>query len=148
MTNTIASPGHSIVPVTDHRTDTRDTPRVVVGRRAFTVRAWLFAICVAVQVFMAGMAVFVGPTWRNNHTSFIHLFEYLPVLMLVAAFVGRMSTRVKWLSLLAFGLVVLQYALIAMGSSSLLALAALHPVNALVIFWLAMRLAIGCRTPS
>lgn len=143
MSDSIASPGHSAIPHGGDRHVSRETPRVVIGRRAFTVLAWIFAISVAIQVFMAGMAIFVGPTWWNNHRSFVHVFEFVPLLMLVAAFVGQMPARAKWLSLLAFVLVALQYGFIAMGSSSLPALAALHPVNALLIFGLGLRLATG-----
>jgi hypothetical protein len=148
MSDTIASPGYSTDPAIDHRNDASVTPRVVTARRAFTALAWLFAICVAAQVFLAGMAVFNGPAWWSDHVTFIHLFEYVPLLMLLAAFLGKMPARIKWLSLLAFGLVALQYAFVALGSSSLPALAALHPVNALVIFWLAIRLAKGATTPA
>ena len=90
------------------------TTRAVWGRRAFSLLAWLFATCVATQVFFAGMGVFTGPSWWSTHTSFVHLFEYLPLLMLVAAFVGQLPARVKWLSLAALFLIGLQYAFVAL----------------------------------
>jgi hypothetical protein len=58
--------------------------------------------------------------------------------MLIAAFVGRLPARAKWLSLAALLLIGLQYALVEID---LPGLAALHPVNALLIFWLAISLA-------
>jgi hypothetical protein len=112
------------------------------GRWAFTGIAWIFAACVAAQVFLAGMATFAGPTWWTTHTSFVHLFEPLPVLMLIAAFVGGLSARLKWLSAAAFVLIGLQYALIQLSAAAdRPELAALHPVNALAIFWLGLYLA-------
>jgi hypothetical protein len=114
--------------------------RVIWGRRAFIVLAWLFASCVAIQVFFAGLAIFNGPTWWGTHTAFVHAFEFLPLLMLIAAFVGNLPARAKWLSLAAFALIGVQFALVELARS-LPALGALHPVNALLIFWLAISLA-------
>lgn len=142
MSDLVADPGNSAVAGAPERAD-REPPRVRVARVAYTVLAWIFAICVALQVFLAGLAIFDGPAWWSEHRSFVHLFEFVPLLMLVAALLGNMSTRAKWLSLLAFGLVALQYGFVILGSVSGAALAALHPVNALLIFGLAIRLATG-----
>jgi hypothetical protein len=119
--------------------------RVIWDRRGFTVLAWLFAACVAIQVFFAGLAIFAGPNWWTSHTTFVHLIELLPLLMLVAAFVGKLPPRLRWLSLAAFVMIGLQYATIALGVPEL---TALHPVNALLIFWLAIHLATWRRAPA
>ena len=114
--------------------------RVVWGRRVFTLLAWIFAGCVVLQVFFAGMAIFTVPIWWRTHTGFIHSFEFLPLLMLIAAFVGSVPARAKWLSLAALALIGVQYALVELARNQP-ALGALHPVNALLIFWLATTLA-------
>ena len=44
-----------------------------------------FVGCVATQVFFAGMATFVDSARWAWHTSFVHSFEFLPILMLAAS---------------------------------------------------------------
>lgn len=112
--------------------------RVRWGRIAFRLLAWLFAGCIAVQVFFAGLAIFAGPSWWSVHTTFVHLIEVLPLLMLIAAVVGRLPARAKWLSIAALLLIGLQFVLVELPIPGV---AALHPVNALLIFGLAASLA-------
>jgi hypothetical protein len=75
------------------------------------------------QVFFAGMGAF-GADW-SYHVTFVHFLEPLPLLMVPAAFVGRLP----WvLRLLPLGIVLLigaQYAL----ADAVVPAAALHPVN-------------------
>lgn len=118
--------------------------RVRWSRRAYQVLAWAFVACVAAQVFLAGLGVFVSPIRWTWHETFVHLFEYLPLLMLVLAFTGRLSHRLRWLTALSFVLIGLQYAFIEIGRDTGVGeIAALHPVNGLLIFWLAVTLARG-----
>lgn len=108
------------------------------ARRAYQVVAWLLVGCVAAQVFFAGMAIFVNPERWSWHTSFVHAFELLPLIMLVLAFVGHMPGRIRWMTAALWFLIFVQYALVAMRPRWG---AALHPVNGLAIFWLAVTLA-------
>lgn len=122
------------------RPETRERPRP--GRAvwiAYTGLAFLLAGCVVYQVFLAGMAIFVHAGYWASHVTFVHVFELLPILLLVLAFAGRMPKgRGLYLSpIAAFFLISLQYAFAGAGRT---ALAALHPVNALVIFGVALRL--------
>ncbi|MCE5170978.1 DUF6220 domain-containing protein [Paenibacillus profundus] len=75
-------------------------------------------------------------SWRG-HTTFVHFFEYLPVLMLLLAILGQLSRRVRWQSLSLLGLIILQYATAKISGDfpSLRVLGALHPVIALILFW-------------
>ena len=127
-----------LAPAVDNDLSLRLTGGVRWGRLAFRILAWLFAGGVAVQVFFAGLGIFAGPEWWSAHTTFVHLVEVLPVLMLIAAFIGRLPAPAKWLSLAAFLLIGLQYALVALDLPEV---TAFHPVNALLIFWLAISLA-------
>ena len=74
-----------------------------------------------------------GADW-GRHTTFVHVLESLAVAMIPAA----LAARVSWgMTLLPFGLVFLigiQYAF----AGSIVPAAALHPVNALVIFLLSL----------
>jgi hypothetical protein len=82
-----------------------------------------------VQVFFAGVGAF-GADW-SWHTAFVHLLELLPLLMTPAAFVGRLPYRLRLLPLGLLVLIGAQYAF----ANTLVPAAALHPVNALLIFW-------------
>jgi len=111
-----------------------------VTRTAYRVLAWTLVGCVAYQVFLAGLAVFADPLAWGRHVSFVHLFELIPVLMLVLALAGRMP-KGQWYYMGPVGLnflIGLQYAFAGARGSSL---AALHTVNALLIFWAAASVA-------
>jgi hypothetical protein len=111
--------------------------RIRHARRAYRLLAWLFAACVVIQVFVAGLAIFVSPAQWASHRAFVHIFELLPLVMLVLAFVGRLPVRTRWLTAAVFGMLILQYATANSGG----VLAALHPVTALLLFWAAVTLA-------
>jgi hypothetical protein len=108
------------------------------ARLAYQVLAWVLVGCVATLVFFAGMAIFVNPERWSWHTSFVHAFELLPLIMLVLAFVGHLPSRIRWLTAVMWLLITLQYVLVAMRPGWG---AALHPVNGLAIFWLSVTLA-------
>ena len=110
--------------------------RVRWARRSYLVLAWVFAGCVAVQVFFAGMATFVDAARWAWHRGFIHAFEFLPLLMLPAAFLARAPAAMRWLTGALFALIWMQYLTANIGGIA----AAFHPVNALVISWIAVHL--------
>ncbi len=110
--------------------------RVRWARRGYLVLAWVFVGCVAVQVFFAGMATFGDAARWTWHTTFVHAFELLPLLMLPLAFLARAPAAMRWLTGALFALIWLQYLTANVGGIP----SALHPVNALVIFWIAVHL--------
>lgn len=110
--------------------------RVRRARRVYLVLAWVFVGCVAVQVFFAGLATFVDSARWAWHTSFVHAFEFLPLLMLPVAFLARVPVAMRWLTGALFALIFMQYFTANIGGIP----AAFHPVNALVIFWIAVHL--------
>ena len=89
-----------------------------------------------------GRAVFGGAANWGMHTGFVHLFELLPLVMVLLAFLGRLPTGLRWHPLAVFVLIGLQYALAKAGTS----VAALHPVNALLIFWIVPGMTRGSST--
>lgn len=129
----------------DNATDTTTTPNRSApppgylrgARWVYLALAWLFAACVVVQVFFAGMAIFVDSARWQWHTSFIHAFEFLPFLMLLVAFIARLPIAIRWLTIALFGLIFLQYFTANFGGLA----GAFHPVNALLLTWLAVNLA-------
>ncbi|MBX5446578.1 MAG: hypothetical protein IRZ30_15555 [Sphaerobacter sp.] len=116
------------------------------SRVAFRILAWLFVGCVLVQVLIAGLAIFDTPLRWSWHENFVHMFEYLPLILLVLAFTGRMPRRIRWVSFGAFAMIGMQYAFIGLARDlNIPAIAALHPVNAMLIFWVALFLARSAR---
>ena len=114
-------------------------------RVAFAAVGWLFLACVLIQFFLAGLGVFAGPQNFEVHRQFGYLFGWLPVIMLVLAAVGRLGRRWIGLSALLIGLFTMQSVFVILRES-LPAVAALHPVNAVAIFFIAQHVARSSRS--
>jgi hypothetical protein len=111
-------------------------------RPAFVAIAWLFLACVVVQVFLAGLGVFAGIENFNLHRNFGYLFGWLTLILLILAVAGRLGGR--WIGLSALLLVLFAFQSIFIAfRESLPVAAALHPVNALAIFYVAQLVARG-----
>ncbi|WP_312911832.1 DUF6220 domain-containing protein [Natronosalvus caseinilyticus] len=108
--------------------------RVVWARYGFFVLASFFVLCVLVQVYIAGMAVFVDPTNWSLHRTFVHVFEPVVFLLFPLAFLGRLSAFLKAVPVVLFVLVSAQYATAHLYGSLV---AAIHSVNAVVIVFVA-----------
>jgi hypothetical protein len=109
------------------------------ARRAFPWLAWLYVASLLIQVFLAGLAVFVDPATFAVHVDFGRIVVGLLSLFLpIVAWLGRLP-----LVRLAAG--VLLFYLFQTGLPEVRAsypvVAALHPMFSLVLFWLAVRLA-------
>jgi len=107
----------------------------------YLIVAWLLVVCVAIQVFLAGLNVFLSPVWWGMHIQFGHWIGYVLIALLILVFAGQLPRSLRWLTVLTFVLYVLQYNFRNLaGLVGVPALAALHPVNALLIFWCAVTL--------
>ena len=114
------------------------------ARIAYRGVIWLFVACVVVQVFLAGVGVFVGEDRFELHRTFGYTFGWLALLLPLLALAGRLGRRTIGLSFLVTVLFILQSVFVALRTD-MPYLAALHPVNALAIFWLSFSLARGSR---
>lgn len=123
-----------------NRSPTGRSGTVRLARFAFALVAGAFALCVVIQVFLAGLAVFVSPLNWVRHINFVHVFEFVPLLMLLLSFVGRLPKALRWQSAGLFGGIFLQYFTANVGGKLPWA-AALHPVVAMIIFWTAITVA-------
>jgi len=113
-----------------------------VMRVLYIISAWLFALCILIQVFLAGMGVFDSATWFSVHVTFAHYFEFIAVLLLILALLGRFPRAIPLLSLLLIVQFALQYAFVQLsGQLGVIFLAAFHPVNAVVMFWVTQHVA-------
>ncbi|MBP2117454.1 DUF6220 domain-containing protein [Cohnella lubricantis] len=108
-----------------------------MSRIIYFYLAVIFALCLAVQVFLAGYAIFVDPVKWDYHTTFVKIFEYVPIFMLIVSFLGRLPASMRWLSFSLFLLIMLMYATASLTSQAPIA-GAFHPVAALLIFWLSI----------
>jgi hypothetical protein len=103
--------------------------------RLFVVLAWLWVAGVIIQVGLAGLGLF-EVTGMDLHVGFGYTLPYLPMIMMVVVLAAWPGRR----------LILLTLALMIMGSFVQPTLpwfrgfappiAALHPANALLIFWL------------
>jgi uncharacterized protein DUF6220 len=124
-----------VTPSEEKQMMTRVAVPVRLARIFYAGLSVVFVACVLVQVFFAGVGAF-GADW-SWHTAFVHLLELLPLLMAPAAFVGRLPYRLRLLPLGLLVLIGAQYAF----ANTLVPAAALHPVNALLIFWTSLYVA-------
>jgi hypothetical protein len=127
----------------EHALSTSPPPRrVVISRRLLEIAAWLLALAVLGQIFLAGRAVFVSPELWQKHRDFVHTFEWLSPLSVILAYLARATRGAKVLAWLTVVLIFFAYATAGLQSSlGRVGLAALHPVNAALLFWAAIELA-------
>ena len=114
--------------------------------RAHAAVAAIFVVAILVQVFLAGLAIanLGGSGTFSTHIEFGYTWMGLAALaLLVTVFLARRPRRDVGIVVAIIVLYVIQTVLPAF-KSSLPAIAALHPVNALLLFvvalWYARRL--------
>lgn len=107
------------------------------ARYVYLGLVWLYVAGIVVQVFLAGMGLFAVPRDFAPHVGLGWLLHLVPVLLLIAAAVARVGSRLIWWNM---ALLVVQFVqpILALSRSDAPVVAAFHPVLALVIFWLAV----------
>jgi hypothetical protein len=114
--------------------------RSVARRRAFPLTAWAYVVALGIQVFFAGMFVFVGASNIELHRNMAHVIGLLSALLVASVFIGRVPE--KRLTFGVIGLLVVQGMLVHLNQwFGFSMVAALHPVNALVLTYAAITLA-------
>ncbi len=114
----------------------RSSSRGRVSRGIYAGLAWVFVASVVVQTLLAGMALFNDPLHWEKHIVFVRIFEFIPFVMLICAFIGRLPASMKWMSFALYGLIFVQYA-----TANVPAVGALHPVIALSLIVLSLHVA-------
>ena len=112
------------------------------ARYVFAGLAWLFLVGVVVQVFFIGLGLFAGSENLEPHVTLGWILHLIPVVILIAAAVARPGRRAL---LLAAGLAVAVFIvpILATLRDSNEVIAALHPVGALLAFYLAILVAVA-----
>jgi hypothetical protein len=112
-----------------------------IWRFIYATLAWLFVAGVIVQVFLAGVGLF-GAGSLDLHRSFGYWIELIPLLMLPFAWPAHVGRRMVWLNVALFVVVLIQTSL-PYAKTDMPLVAALHPVNALLVFWLGLTIGRG-----
>lgn len=107
-----------------------------LARTVLAALAWIFVGLVALQVFLAGVGLF-GAGDLELHRDLGYAVAAFPLLLLLATWPARPGRQLAWLSA---ALLVIGHIQTALPSfrEDLPFIAALHPVNALAIFWLGL----------
>jgi ABC-type multidrug transport system permease subunit len=108
-----------------------------LARRVYLWTAWLFLAAVVVQVFFIGLQLFAGAQ-KELHMGFGYLVLLLSLVVVIAAFVAGLPSRSKRWAGALFGVTLLQVFLAGLAYSGPNPVAALHPVNALLVFWVTL----------
>jgi Family of unknown function (DUF6220) len=109
------------------------------SRLGFAVVAWLFVIGIVIQVFLAGAGLF-KLTDFTLHGSLGWTLPLVPPVLVILGFVAGVGRRTLFLSIALMVLTMLQPELAAARHENPV-IAAFHPVNALLVFWLAWTVA-------
>jgi Family of unknown function (DUF6220) len=115
-------------------------------RILYVSAAWLFPAAILIQVFLVGLSLFTGQAYWSTHGEVGHSLAVLPLLLVILAYLGRLPRSEKLLIWLLFGVYLVQAEVFAAIRDSVPLLAAFHPVLALVLFALAILIALRART--
>lgn len=106
-------------------------------RQALPIAGVVFVAGVILQVVLAGLGVFSDPRSFITHREFGYLLGMLTLVLLVLALASRAPRRVTGMCALLLVLFALQSVFIALRSSAP-EVAALHPLNGFLIFFVAI----------
>lgn len=107
------------------------------GRWLFLALVWLYLAGILVQVFLAGAGLFYPDEDFEPHRTLGYLLHLVPIPLILVAAVARVGSRLLLWTGALFAVQGIQ-PLLPMTRDDLPWAAALHPVLALVIFWLAV----------
>jgi hypothetical protein len=121
-----------------------------IVRSVFRVLAWLFVVALIIQVYLAGLGVFQfrnftfgeegARSFFGLHIEFGWLLGLVSIFMLLLALLARYPRPVIGRTLGLFALMVVQSLILWIDQDAAL-IRALHPVNAIVLGWMAVSLA-------
>jgi hypothetical protein len=102
------------------------------------VSSALLALALLGQAFTAGMAAIVNPQWWQTHVAWVHIFQWLVVIIPVSAAASSARRHIKWVSLGPLVLMGTQYVLAHRGMEGNFPIGlGLHAVGALILFGMA-----------
>jgi hypothetical protein len=115
-------------------------------RPIFRIVAWVFVACLPIQFFLVGVDVFEADP-GDLHRDFAYTYGWLTPALVVLAGLARLPIRLQLMAVLLLVLFGVQTYLPTVADP-LPWLAATHPVLALAIVWLAVRIARASAAPN
>ncbi|MEP7105883.1 MAG: DUF6220 domain-containing protein [Chloroflexota bacterium] len=117
----------------------------VFARRSFDIGTWIVVAAVVVQFLLAGLGIFAHPGFFFWHATVnASVIFFVPLLLILVGWYAGVPRGTLGLMAAITGLTLLQSLLLIPyrmnAPVALRALAGLHTVNALVVFWVALRL--------
>ena len=119
---------------------------MTMARMAFQWLVWLMVIGVGIQFFLAGLGVFGGESIEAHRQWGFAVLHIIPILMFVAAIVGKMGRMYIGMTVVLFLLVFFQV-LWADPEFDPEVLRSLHVFNAFLIAGLTQHLAMRVGQP-
>lgn len=107
------------------------------ARYAFVALAWAFVAGLVLQVFFIGLGLFRATDDFELHVAFGWILHLFPLLILAAAALARAGRR-RILQAAALAVTVFIVPILVLLRADSPVAAALHPVGALLAFWLAI----------
>jgi len=121
--------------------------------RVYDIGIYVVVAATVLQFFLAGLGIFVDASlffWHTQVNPF--LVGVLPLVLALVGWYAGVNQRTLGLTASMFGLVVLQSLLLfpfhMALQGPLRAISALHALNAIVIFWVALLLLDRVRFPT
>jgi Family of unknown function (DUF6220) len=111
------------------------------ARYAYLGLSWIYLVAIVAQVFLAGIGLFGAARDFEPHRNLGWILHLGPVLLILVAAVGRVGWPIIWWNAALVITVGVQPFLPGLRNDIPLA-AALHPVLALVIFWIILSIAL------
>jgi hypothetical protein len=123
------------------------------ARQVFNIGIYVVVAATVLQFFLAGLGIFVDPTLMYWHTMVNpFLVGVVPIALALIGWYAGVARRTIWLTVSMFGLVVLQSLLLfpfhMALQGPLRVISALHALNAVFIFWVALHLLDRVREPA
>jgi uncharacterized protein DUF6220 len=106
------------------------------ARYLYASVAWAFVAGLVVQVYLIGLGLFGDSSFREVHRNVGYLLQIVPLVVVIAAAVGRVG-RTRILAAVGLTVLVIVFPIFPV-LRDVPVVAALHPVGALVAFWLAI----------
>jgi hypothetical protein len=106
------------------------------ARLGFPLAAWLFVVCLVIQVVLVGLEIF-AEVGGSMHRDFAYIYGWLTPILVLLAGLARVPARLRSLTVVLLVLFALQTVLPSLGEQLPL-LGAFHTVIALAMFWLAV----------
>jgi Family of unknown function (DUF6220) len=109
---------------------------IVLARRVHLAATWVFLAAILLQVFLIGLVLFAGGN-IDNHRQFGYSIIFVALAVLLTALWARVPRRDGWMAAAVLGLYIVQTSFPQFKASAP-AVAALHPVFAILLFWLGL----------